>query len=308
MFTPRVDIFNEIINKFDFNDNDVNINSFLNEFATPTNTVDPLLSSSNASINYNDFQPSPSVQTQNKAKISPAQVTDVNPSPQIIATPAKTSPVHKTSAANPNQFETVVYHIADKSISPNSFATPTVAQTPSQPATATATVLGKLTPIQMVFNNVETTKFQPVQGYSEVSETSNASFVVQNAGLLSSNNVVESSTTSIILNPTVVYTDATPISSNSIQSVQLINTTNGTILATQVPMPTIMVEQEQTKPPKVKEVKRSTHNAIERRYRTSINDKIVELKNMLVGDSGKLNKSAILKRSIDKIHDLGKTT
>lgn len=69
-------------------------------------------------------------------------------------------------------------------------------------------------------------------------------------------------------------------------------------------MSTIMVEQEQQKPPKVKEVKRSTHNAIERRYRTSINDKIVELKNMLVGEDGKLNKSAILKRSIEKIHDL----
>lgn len=57
-------------------------------------------------------------------------------------------------------------------------------------------------------------------------------------------------------------------------------------------------------PPKVKEVKRSTHNAIERRYRTSINDKIVELKNILVGAAGKLNKSGILKRSIDKIYAL----
>lgn len=51
-------------------------------------------------------------------------------------------------------------------------------------------------------------------------------------------------------------------------------------------------------------MKKTTHNAIERRYRTSINDKIVELKNILVGAAGKLNKSAILKRSIDKIYDL----
>lgn len=42
-------------------------------------------------------------------------------------------------------------------------------------------------------------------------------------------------------------------------------------------------------PPKVKEVKRSAHNAIERRYRTSINDRIVELKNMLVGEEAKVN-------------------
>lgn len=308
-FFSRVDIFNEIINKFDFNDNDVSINSFLNEFSTPNTDQltlndltpdDPLLSSSNASINYNDFRAPIIQQTQNKVTISSANnTTDVISSPQIAATQVKTSPTHHiTSTEVPNQLETVVYHIADKSISSNSFVT-TASQIPSQPATS---VLNSLTPIQMVFNNVETANFQPVQEYSEVSELTKAPIVVQSGGLLSANKMVETSTKSIILNPTVVYTTgSTPISSNSIQSVRLINTTNGTILATQVP---IMMEQEETKPPKVKEVKRSTHNAIERRYRTSINDKIVELKTMLVGDSGKLNKSAILKQSIDKINDL----
>lgn len=53
--------------------------------------------------------------------------------------------------------------------------------------------------------------------------------------------------------------------------------------------------------PRVKEVKRSAHNAIERRYRTSINDKIVELKNIVVGVDAKLNKSAILRKTIDYI-------
>lgn len=41
--------------------------------------------------------------------------------------------------------------------------------------------------------------------------------------------------------------------------------------------------------PKVKEVKKSAHNAIERRYRTSINDRIIELKNMLVGEDAKVS-------------------
>ncbi|XP_053952863.1 sterol regulatory element-binding protein 2 [Anastrepha ludens] len=56
--------------------------------------------------------------------------------------------------------------------------------------------------------------------------------------------------------------------------------------------------------PKKKEVKRSAHNAIERRYRTSINDKISELKNLIIGESAKLNKSAVLRKSIDKIREL----
>uniref|UniRef100_A0A182PKX7 BHLH domain-containing protein n=1 Tax=Anopheles epiroticus TaxID=199890 RepID=A0A182PKX7_9DIPT len=58
--------------------------------------------------------------------------------------------------------------------------------------------------------------------------------------------------------------------------------------------------------PKVKEVKRSAHNAIERRYRTSINSCIVELKNIVVGVDAKLNKSAILRKAIDHIRHLQK--
>uniref|UniRef100_A0A1Y1MFB5 BHLH domain-containing protein n=1 Tax=Photinus pyralis TaxID=7054 RepID=A0A1Y1MFB5_PHOPY len=62
--------------------------------------------------------------------------------------------------------------------------------------------------------------------------------------------------------------------------------------------------QQGSKEPKVKEVKRSAHNAIERKYRTSINDKIVELKNMIVGIDAKLNKSAILRKAIEYIRFL----
>lgn len=53
--------------------------------------------------------------------------------------------------------------------------------------------------------------------------------------------------------------------------------------------------------PKVKEVKRSAHNAIERRYRTSINSCIAELKSMLVGNDAKLQKSGILRKAIEHI-------
>ncbi|XP_066432777.1 sterol regulatory element-binding protein 1 isoform X2 [Eleutherodactylus coqui] len=50
--------------------------------------------------------------------------------------------------------------------------------------------------------------------------------------------------------------------------------------------------------------KRTAHNAIEKRYRSSINDKIIELKDLMVGTEAKLNKSAILKKAIDYIRYL----
>ncbi|XP_075035303.1 sterol regulatory element-binding protein 1 isoform X1 [Mixophyes fleayi] len=54
----------------------------------------------------------------------------------------------------------------------------------------------------------------------------------------------------------------------------------------------------------VKGEKRTAHNAIEKRYRSSINDKIIELKDLVVGTEAKLNKSSILKKAIDYIRYL----
>ncbi|PNF43046.1 hypothetical protein B7P43_G05564 [Cryptotermes secundus] len=78
----------------------------------------------------------------------------------------------------------------------------------------------------------------------------------------------------------------------------LVNTAHGAILATGIPLVLdadklpinrITAIAPPLREPKVKEGKRSAHNAIERRYRTSINDKIVELKNMVVGNDAKMD-------------------
>ncbi|XP_072299523.1 sterol regulatory element-binding protein 1 isoform X2 [Eucyclogobius newberryi] len=53
--------------------------------------------------------------------------------------------------------------------------------------------------------------------------------------------------------------------------------------------------------------KRTAHNAIEKRYRSSINDKIIELKDLVAGTEAKLNKSAVLKKAIDYIRYLLQT-
>ncbi|KAI3359884.1 hypothetical protein L3Q82_014240 [Scortum barcoo] len=50
--------------------------------------------------------------------------------------------------------------------------------------------------------------------------------------------------------------------------------------------------------------KRTAHNAIEKRYRSSINDKIIELKDLVAGTEAKLNKSAVLRKAIDYIRYL----
>ncbi|XP_020286375.1 sterol regulatory element-binding protein 2 isoform X2 [Pseudomyrmex gracilis] len=95
----------------------------------------------------------------------------------------------------------------------------------------------------------------------------------------------------------------------------LVNTANGTVLTTGIPVvldtDKVQINRLNTSAhvgvPRVREVKRSAHNAIERRYRTSINDKIIELKNIIVGVDAKLNKSAILRKTIDYIRYLQNT-
>lgn len=53
--------------------------------------------------------------------------------------------------------------------------------------------------------------------------------------------------------------------------------------------------------------KRTAHNAIEKRYRSSINDKILELKDLVAGTEAKLNKSAVLRKAIDYIRYIQQT-
>uniref|UniRef100_A0A3Q3IDX2 Sterol regulatory element-binding protein 2 n=1 Tax=Monopterus albus TaxID=43700 RepID=A0A3Q3IDX2_MONAL len=47
--------------------------------------------------------------------------------------------------------------------------------------------------------------------------------------------------------------------------------------------------------------RRTTHNVIEKRYRSSINDKIVELRDLVMGSDAKMHKSGVLRKAIDYI-------
>ncbi|XP_076057791.1 sterol regulatory element binding protein isoform X2 [Oratosquilla oratoria] len=118
------------------------------------------------------------------------------------------------------------------------------------------------------------------------------------------------------LSQAVVYKNTAPTIATIATPIQTLDPT--TVLATGIPvvldsdrlpwarvvsgtMKTPSVIAQQTLP---KGEKRSSHNAIEKRYRCSINDKITELKNLVAGEEAKLHKSQILKKAIDYIRYL----
>ncbi|CAM2098013.1 sterol regulatory element-binding protein 2 isoform X1 [Caretta caretta] len=99
----------------------------------------------------------------------------------------------------------------------------------------------------------------------------------------------------------------TPIQTTALQVPTLVGS-NGTILTTmpmmmgqeKVPIKQVPGGVKQLEPPKEGE-RRTTHNIIEKRYRSSINDKIIELKDLVMGTDAKMHKSGVLRKAIDYI-------
>ncbi|KAG7243578.1 hypothetical protein INR49_011135 [Caranx melampygus] len=110
-----------------------------------------------------------------------------------------------------------------------------------------------------------------------------------------------------VASPTSLATTTTPVQSTSLQAFM----GSGTILTTvpvmvdaeKLPINRIAISGKPAGQPHKGE-KRTAHNAIEKRYRSSINDKIVELKDLVAGTEAKLNKSAVLRKAIDYIRYL----
>ncbi|XP_051987951.1 sterol regulatory element-binding protein 1-like isoform X2 [Xyrauchen texanus] len=109
---------------------------------------------------------------------------------------------------------------------------------------------------------------------------------------------------------TSLATSTAPVQNTSLQALM----SGGTILTTiplvmdteKMPINRITISGKPGSQPHKGE-KRTAHNAIEKRYRSSINDKIIELKDLVAGTEAKLNKSAVLRKVIDHIRYLQKS-
>uniref|UniRef100_A0A7N8YAE0 Sterol regulatory element-binding protein 2 n=1 Tax=Mastacembelus armatus TaxID=205130 RepID=A0A7N8YAE0_9TELE len=109
---------------------------------------------------------------------------------------------------------------------------------------------------------------------------------------------------STMQSPTGITTLTTPIQSTALQVPTLMSSN---ILTT---VPVVMgggdklpIKQLQPGPGGVVKEgeRRTTHNIIEKRYRSSINDKIVELRDLVMGNDAKMHKSGVLRKAIDYI-------
>ncbi|XP_055682890.1 sterol regulatory element-binding protein 1 isoform X2 [Lutzomyia longipalpis] len=175
---------------------------------------------------------------------------------------------------------------------------------PVPATTATANVspmiVTKVAPVQQMFvNSTPQNTLILAKKLVKQSEPAKPKVMQQVSQVLTLQSVAVSDKPSVLLqtNPSVVYsTTGTP--GTLVQ---------GTLLATGIP---VMLDSENKIPisrwstGKPKEGKRSAHNAIEKKYRRSINDRIEELKTMMVGENAKLNKSAVLRKAVETIRDM----
>ncbi|KAK7940310.1 hypothetical protein WMY93_003636 [Mugilogobius chulae] len=282
-------------------------------FQPATFQQSPLAQVSSSSGTRQQQPPSPQ-QPQNGRQSSAEQpLLDISPSlPVQVASPPQGLP-SKSGAL---------------SSSPPAMLTSTAPQIQTQPVNYTASSPGSANPSTATLSSSPQVAIQPqIQGMTTTSPlltTSGSSPVqtitphVQQVPVLLQPQFIKADSlllTTLKHDPCMVTTVASPTSlatTTSVQTTPIQAFVGGGTFLTTVP---VMVDTEKLPINRIaisgkpngqphKGEKRTAHNAIEKRYRSSINDKIIELKDLVAGTEAKLNKSAVLKKAIDYIRYL----
>ncbi|KAJ0001441.1 hypothetical protein NQD34_006461 [Periophthalmus magnuspinnatus] len=282
------------------------------------------------------FQQSPLAQVPSSSGTRQQQPTSP-PQPQNARQSKEEQPLLALSPPLPVQVASPPQGVPQKSValssSPPALFTPTAPQTQVQsqqthPVSYTASSPGNASPSAVTLPSSPPIAIQPqIQGMTTTSPiltTSGSPPVqtitphVQPVPVLLQPQFIKAESlllTTLKHDPCIVTTVASPTSlatTTTVQTTPIQAFVGGGTFLTTVP---VMVDTEKLPINRIaisgkpngqphKGKKRSAHNAIEKRYRSSINDKIIELKDLVAGTEAKLNKSAVLRKAIDYIRYL----
>ncbi|KAG7334955.1 hypothetical protein KOW79_001551 [Hemibagrus wyckioides] len=256
-----------------------------------------------------NFQQSPSTQVTS-TPVTPSQVKQPKaPTAQPVLHPPSQAPQSPTFSSSPQQPVTTYtnqngYNVVPQQGSPQ--PVPSVASSPQsiQPVAIQAQVQSLSTsPI------LTTSSSPPAQTHVQQVPVLLQPQFIKAESLLLTTLKPDVTMVTTVASPciTSLATSTAPVQGTSLQALM-----NGGTILTTVP---VMVDTEKLPINRIaisskpgmqtqKGEKRTAHNAIEKRYRSSINDKIIELKDLVAGTEAKLNKSAVLRKAIDYIRYL----
>nr|XP_004558426.2 sterol regulatory element-binding protein 1 [Maylandia zebra] len=238
----------------------------------------------------------------NPAFSSTPQALFTSPAPQTPPQ-TQTQPQARTNYSSPNSYTAG---------SPSSVSTPATSLSSSPPSIQPVAIQAQLQGLTTASPLLTTSTSPPVQTVAahvqQVPVLLQPQFIKAESLLLTTLKPDPCMVTTVA-SPTSLAT-TTPAQSTSLQAFMgggtFLTTVPVMVDAEKLPINRIAISGKPAGQPHKGE-KRTAHNAIEKRYRSSINDKIMELKDLVAGTDAKLNKSAVLRKAIDYIRYLQQT-
>ncbi|PWA19306.1 hypothetical protein CCH79_00014613 [Gambusia affinis] len=263
-------------------------------------------------------QPQPSVSPPAAAQAAASPHGSPGPNPAFSSTTQTlfTSPAPQTAPqpqAQPQAHSNFQSQSSFTAVSPSSVSSPATSLSSSPPSVQPVTIQTQLQGLTSASPLLATSASPPAQTITtqvqQVPVLLQPQFIKAESVLLTTLKPDPCMVTTMA-SPTSLVTTTSPVQTTSLQAFM----GGGTILTTvpvmvdaeKLPINRIAIAGKPSGQPHKGE-KRTAHNAIEKRYRSSINDKILELKDIVAGTEAKLNKSAVLRKAIDYIRYLQQT-